>query len=126
MPAAPYLYCWVSGLSAAALAVVGASWLLAAAVLFLQWRGMHAGQLRWDGQAWWWLPDAAAQTDERAVTVALHLDLQAAVLVRMVGAPGRVHWRWLERAAAPAGWSALRRALCQRRAAAPTSPEPQR
>jgi hypothetical protein len=126
VPAAPYLYCWVSGLSAAALAVVGASWLLAAAVLFLQWRGMHAGQLRWDGQAWWWLPDAAAQTDEHAVTVALHLDLQAAVLVRMVGAPGRVHWRWLERAAAPAGWSALRRALCQRSAAAPMSPEPQR
>lgn len=125
-PAAPCLYGWASGLPAAALAAVGASWLLAAAVLLLQWRGMHAGQLRWDGQVWWWLPDTAAQADEHAVTVALHLDLQAAVLVRMVGAPGRVHWRWLERAAAPAGWSALRRALCQGRVAAPTAPEPQR
>lgn len=125
LPALPLFHGWALGLSATALALVGASWLLAAAAVFVQWRGMHAGQLRWDGQAWWWLPDDAAQADEHAVSMALHLDLQSAVLVRMAGAPGRMQWRWLERGAAPARWNELRRALCQRRAAPPAVPEPQ-
>ena len=124
-PAAPFLYGWASGLPAAALAIACASWLFAAAVVFLQWRGMHAGQLRWDGQAWWWLPDDAAQADEHAVSMALHLDLQAVALVRMVGAPGHVPWRWLARDAAPARWNDLRRALYQRHAVSPVAPEPQ-
>ncbi|MGC3983248.1 MAG: hypothetical protein QM777_00170 [Pseudorhodoferax sp.] len=124
-PAAPCLYGWASGLPVAALAISCAGWLLAAAVVLLQWRGMRAGQLRWDGQAWWWLPDDAAQADEHAVSISVHLDLQSAVLVRMAGAPGRVHWRWLARAAAPARWSDLRRALYQRHAAPPALPEPQ-
>jgi hypothetical protein len=124
-PAAPCLYGWASGLPAVALAAICASWLLAAAVILLQWRGMRAGQLRWDGQAWWWLPDDAARVDEHAVSIVLHLDLQSGVLVRMVGAPGRVHWRWLERSSAPARWGDLRRALYQRSLAKPVAPEPQ-
>jgi hypothetical protein len=124
-PAAPCLYGWAFGLPVAALAAIGASWLLATAAIFLQWRGMRAGQLRWDGQAWWWLPDDAAQADEHAVSVALHLDLQSAVLVRMTGAPGRVQWRWLACVAAPAHWRDLRRALYQRSLAPSRVPEPQ-
>ncbi|GHC99545.1 hypothetical protein GCM10007320_56200 [Pseudorhodoferax aquiterrae] len=123
--AIPLFHGWALGLSATALAVVGASWLLAAAAVFGQWRGMRAGQLRWDGQAWWWQPDAAAHADEHAVSIALHLDVQAAVLVRVAGAPGRVQWRWLARTAAPSRWNDLRRALYQRHAAQPVVPEPQ-
>ncbi|KQP35823.1 hypothetical protein ASF44_21205 [Pseudorhodoferax sp. Leaf274] len=124
-PAASCLLGWASGLAAAPLVAVAASWVLAAAAVVLQWRGVRAGQLRWDGQAWWWLPDDAAQADEYAVSIVLHLDLQSAVLVRMVGAPGRVRWRWLECAAAPARWSDVRRALHQRGVPAPSVPEPQ-
>ncbi len=114
-PAAPFFYALASGATAAALSIVCVGWLLAATVVLFQWRGLRAGQLRWDGRAWWWLPDNAIQSDEYAVNVVLHLDLQSSMLVRMTGAPGSVHWCWLERVAAPARWSDLRRALSQRR-----------
>jgi hypothetical protein len=127
MPVLPFAIGWMSGgVSAAALTAIGAIWLVAGSVAVAQWRGMQAGQLRWDGQTWWWHPGPQAHADEHAVSIELRLDLQAAVLVRMVGAPNGVCWRWLDRTVAPGLWGDLRRALCQRGAARPTLPEPQR
>ncbi len=118
LPAVACLLWWQAGVSAPALAAFGAAWVLAATICVFQWHHLRAGRLRWDGQAWFWLPDAAAEQDEHAVTIQLRLDLQSVVLVHMKGAPGMVDWRWLERSAAPQRWNDLRRALVQRRPAA--------
>lgn len=114
LPVLAWIVAWMAGLSAAALAVVAAIWLAACGVAVLQWRGMRLGRLRWDGQAWWWQPDEPMHADEHAVSVDLRLDFQSAMLVRTVGASVGAGWCWLDRAAAPARWGDLRRALHQR------------
>lgn len=125
MPVAAGVLGWRAGLTATALAVVAGAWLLALAIVLFQYRAMRPGQLRWDGQAWWWQPSDGASADAHAVNIDLRLDLQSTVLVRMTGQPGLARWCCLERAAAPARWSDLRRALHQRAVPLPSGPEPQ-
>ena len=85
------------------------SLLFGAALALVQWRGMPAGSLRWDGQAWWW---QAGDEDEVAVSITVHLDLQHGLLLHMAGPLSwRARWCYAERAQAPARWSDLRRAL---------------
>lgn len=121
LPVLAWIVAWMAGLSAVALALIAASWLAACGVAVHQWRGTRPGRLRWDGQAWWWQPDKPVHADEHAVIVDLRLDLQSAVLVRTAGSSGQVSWCWLDRAAAPARWGDLRRALHQRGAAQPAA-----
>lgn len=111
LPSVPLLLWWGDGAQPAALALVAAVWSCTAALAGLQWRGMGAGQLRWDGQAWWWMRVESTLYDESPVSIALRLDLETVALVRVVGAPGWVRWRVLERSAAPERWRAVRRAL---------------
>jgi hypothetical protein len=126
LPSVPLLLWWGDGAQPVAMAVFAVAWACAAGLAGLQWRAMAAGQLRWDGQAWWWLPDEAAAHDEYPVSVALRLDLQMTALVRVDGTPGWAGgWRVLERSAAPARWNDMRRALYEPVRAAALSPHPQ-
>ena len=80
-----------------------------AVLAIVQWQGMPTGNLRWDGQAWWW---QFADEDEVLVNVSVRLDLQHGLLLHMAGdLPWRAHWCYAERAQLPARWSDLRRAL---------------
>lgn len=81
---------------------------LAVAALALRaWRRPGTGVLRWDGQDWWWEADGAQVRG----AVALALDLQGCLLLSFDGSPGPRYWLWLERAAEPGRWNALRRAV---------------
>jgi hypothetical protein len=77
-------------------------WLACGGRAALAWLRAPAGILAWDGREWTWEgapldgPPAAA------------LDLQAWLLLRLHGHP---RWLWLERAAKPQRWDALRRAV---------------
>jgi hypothetical protein len=104
---------WQAGLSAPGLALVVLVWLMAVAVCWAQWRSLVPGQLRWDGQAWWWRADQAPSGDECPVRVAVHLDLQSAMLLHLQGVGRTAPWCWLDASAAPVNWQAMRRALCQ-------------
>lgn len=124
LPSIPLLFWWRDGAQPAALAIFVAVWCCTVLFAARQWRGMRRGQLRWDGQAWCWLPDGDVARSEHPVTVDLRLDMQAAVLVRAIGMPGWVHWLFLEQSAAPAHWHALRRALHEGDRAAALAPHP--
>lgn len=104
------LWWWLWGGAAAwSMAAALLSLLLGAVLAFVQWRDMPVGDLRWDGQAWWW---QFAGEDEVSVSVAVRLDLQRGLLLHMAGQlPRNAHWCYAERAQLPARWSDLRRAL---------------
>lgn len=78
-----------------------------------------AGQLRWDGEHWFVmfdLPEAAPQPLARVMVV---LDVQQALLLRMVCADsdetGHLQqWVWLYKGFAPEQWHALRCAVYSR------------
>lgn len=103
----------------AVLQAEGARWpwllvllLACSSAALLQWRGMSAGQLRWDGERWLWSPLSDLPVTE------LHcvLDLQRFMLLRLRCGPampwGRGWvWLWLESDAGGARWLALRRAI---------------
>lgn len=82
---------------------------LGSVLAFVQWRDMPVGDLRWDGQAWWW---QFAGEDEVSVSVVVRWDLQHGLLLQMAGRlPWRARWCYAESARLPARWSDLRRAL---------------
>ncbi|MEO8545836.1 MAG: hypothetical protein ABJA49_14065 [Betaproteobacteria bacterium] len=85
---------------------LGATLLLGAVALRLR-PAACSGALHWDGSGW-------AQHDgatEVGGDVTVHLDLQSAILVAWAPDAGRATWCWLESAADPSRWLALRRAL---------------
>jgi len=65
------------------------------------------GTLLWDGDGWWW--EHAALRTGGVVTSAL--DLHSVMLLRFVSDSGSRYWFALARAADPARWLALRRAV---------------
>ena len=65
------------------------------------------GQLRWDGEQWYW-----TGLQDRAVrAMACILDLQVVMLLQITFDQGKSHWIWLESGYKPAQWKALRRAI---------------
>ena len=87
---------------------LGVALTLAAALIALRiWRVSPVGALHWDGQAWWW--DSGGI--RAGGVVSPDLDLQSVLLLGFKAHSGARHWFWLERGAAPARWSALRRAV---------------
>ena len=71
------------------------------------WRETEAGELAWGGESWVWTTTHHATTGSMAV----HLDVQFLMVLTLKDDRGRFVWLWAERAADPAGWRALRRAL---------------
>jgi toxin CptA len=94
---------WRQALALAAVAG-GASLALAS------WRRSPAGMLRWDGAAWSW--EEAGEWRSGHPEIAL--DLQNRLVLRWQAEGARARWLWLERAAAPMHWEALRRAVYSR------------
>jgi len=111
---------------------------LAIAWAFADWRAAPRGWLAWNGVHWHWRHRDAASVDSGAhghgtsgesslagasVQVALHLDFQAVMLVRLQPAEPSTdgacpRWLWLERRQSPNAWADLRRAVLH----APRSP----
>lgn len=114
LAAAPGLWWAYQGAAVWSLLAVGAVWIVASVVAVLQWRRTPRGQLRWDGEAWWW----SDPHGERGVRPRVRLDLQAMLLVQTAGPFG---WHWLESGVAPSRWDDLRRALQVVRPAAAAS-----
>jgi hypothetical protein len=67
----------------------------------------HNGQLRWDGEQWYW-----TGTQDRALrAMVCILDLQVLTLLHVTCDQGKSHWIWLDSGYKPAQWKALRRAI---------------
>lgn len=77
----------------------------------LDWRSTSIGELHWNGEAWWWM-SRSAPDQQVPVRLAVKMDLQRWLLVRVRGATGG--WCWLEQCREPARWDALRRAIHSR------------
>ncbi|MEY3461067.1 MAG: hypothetical protein RLZZ03_720 [Pseudomonadota bacterium] len=88
----------------------GLSWLMAGLVMAGGWRHSPAGELHWDGEDWFW--ESEAWRDGSALPPPqVVLDLQSAMLLRLGKPEGGAWWLWVERAAWPARWLDLRRAV---------------
>jgi toxin CptA len=83
------------------------------------WLRSPTGALRWDGAGWSW--EAGGQVRSGHPEIAF--DLQNRLVLRWQGEGARASWFWLERAADPMHWEALRRAVYSR-ASAPSPPFP--
>jgi hypothetical protein len=79
------------------------------------WRASLTGVLHWDGAGWQWHDEACAEPV--AGLLAVQLDLQQCLLVRLHCAGGARRWLWLEQRRAPERWGDLRRAVFARAAA---------
>lgn len=103
---------WASlaSLSGALLLAAGAAVVLSGAGAALHWKNTPRGQLGWDGQAWCWV-SAAAPPGVAAPELAVIVDLQRWLLLRLDSQCGACLWLWAERRAAPRRWLALRRAV---------------
>ena len=88
---------------------------LAVAALFAvdAWRRRPQGHLRWDGQLWYWDSAHAHRPAWPLVHggLALHLDLQFFMLLRLCPEQGPALWLWLDRGPDIRRWRALRRAV---------------
>lgn len=86
--------------------------LAASASLALAW-GAHCDVYRtmlWWEQGEWSLTDASGQSLRSGCTLAVVMDLGTLMLARCVSGDGDTTWVWLDRAADPLRWRALRRA----------------
>jgi hypothetical protein len=99
---------------------VGA-WVIWAVLIWKTWPSKPVGALHWNAQAapgdlrgcpgaWMWRWDDASQAPSR-LRIALVLDGQRRILVRVHGLPIVGRWLWLEQAKDPLRWDDLRRAL---------------
>ena len=70
-------------------------------------RNTPVGQLRWDGEQWHW----SGVDHDTVRVVACVLDLQRMLLLHIRCEQGACHWLWLEAAAQPTRWRAMRRAV---------------
>ncbi len=73
----------------------------------MAWHNASRGQLRWDGEQWYWT-DAQ---DRTVRTMACILDMQVMMLLQITCDQGKSHWLWLDSSENPAQWKALRRAI---------------
>lgn len=113
----------VGGLTGPVLLTAGSA-LLAGALAWWSVRQTPQGALRWNGEAWHWLPETVGDTlGEEVAPLAtppqVHLDLQQVLLLSLAPAGGRRLWLWLEKAQSPARWDDLRRAVFAERQATP-------
>lgn len=89
-----------------ALAVV----LLAGVAAGLAWFHSPAGQLRWDGQDWRW-ESQSYQSGTPVRDLAVALDLQRIMLLRLENHDHATLWLWAGRSLQPERWLDLRRAV---------------
>ncbi|HSV53252.1 MAG TPA: hypothetical protein VLJ57_14130 [Burkholderiaceae bacterium] len=75
------------------------------------WWRMGTGELCWDGQNWHWASPSRPATSGQ---LAVHLDLQRHMLLRLKTAGGVSHWCWAEQFRRPERWPDLRRAVYSR------------
>jgi len=95
--------------SAAAVWVAVAAVLVPGAIALRSWWRSPTGALAWSGTDWSWTDGRAAETG----TPEPVLDFQRWMLLRWsAGTASR--WLWLERAARPAAWDDMRRAVYSR------------
>lgn len=78
------------------------------------WKNSPAGQLRWDGQDWCW-ESRGYQSGTPARHLAVALDLQRSLLLRLENHDHATLWLWASRSAMPERWLDLRRAVHSRR-----------
>ena len=81
--------------------VASSGWALA------DWYFTESGRLQWDGQQWLW----SGFGDTPVQRLALALDFQSLVLVRLHAEGFAVRWLWLEGRRRNRQWLALRRAI---------------
>lgn len=118
LPAVQAIVALVAALTAGGLALWAIShdprtWpalLLVPAAAAWAWREARARprRLRWDGQAWWLADAGQGEADEKAVSLAVLVDLDASLL--LLARPGPC-WLALARRQEPARWGALRATL---------------
>lgn len=119
------LVLWLSGLTAVALwwriastpdwrlwsaAVVLAT---AAGAMTLGWKNSPVGQLRWDGQVWRW-ESQGYQSGALVSALAVTLDFQGVMLLRLESHDDAILWLWASRSSMPERWLDLRRAVYSR------------
>jgi hypothetical protein len=80
----------------------------------LGWKNAPVGQLRWDGQDWCW-ESRDYQLGMPARDIAVALDFQRFVLLRLKNHNHTTLWLWASRSAMPERWLDLRRAVHARR-----------
>jgi hypothetical protein len=85
-------------------------WSISAAGAVRTWRQAAVGVLHWDGQVWTWRCGDDGKHLDRVVDVAVVLDGQSALILRL-SAQTRPIWVWPEQRMAPLHWLALRRAV---------------
>jgi hypothetical protein len=70
-------------------------------------RNAATGQLRWDGERWYW----SGEPDRTVHAMSCILDLQSIMLLHLTCERRTGHWLWLEAGNKPERWKALRRAV---------------
>lgn len=70
-------------------------------------RNAPIGQLRWDGEHWYWIADQ----DLTVRNMVLVMDFQLMMLLQVTFDKGQRHWFWLDADSKPSHWIALRRAI---------------
>jgi len=106
------LVLWVTQADALVLRhLIGALlWLISAGWAVRAWRQTPVGVLHWDGRVWTWRVGNAGDNMDLVVDVAVVLDVQIAVLLRL-SAQNELIWLWPEQRMAAHQWLALRRAV---------------
>lgn len=113
---------WQTGGLTVPVLLTGGSVLLAGAMAWWYVQHTPTGALRWDGEAWFWLPQPLAADAFAEPLVAppqVHLDLQHVLLLGLRLPGQRPCWLWLEKPQSPARWDDLRRAVFAERQALP-------
>lgn len=94
-------------------AIFGMTIVVVGSIALFGWRHAPQGNLRWTGEHWYW-----SGFPERAVcSLALLMDLQSVVLVKVTADTHAPVYLWLEAAPGEANWRAVRRAIVSSQAA---------
>ena len=103
---------WGAGISMCTLLIAGT------ACLPLAFRKKTTCWLDWDGQVWRCLDDVQNETAQTISSVVVILDIQQALLLRLMGASmdvsGLQQWVWLYKGFAPEQWHDIRCAVYSR------------
>jgi len=103
---------WIAGISMCTLFAVGT------ACLPLALRTPPTCWLDWDGHVWRCLDHAQNETAQKVSNVVVILDVQQALLLRLIGSSldvsGLQQWVWLYKGFAPAQWHDIRCAVYSR------------
>jgi len=74
------------------------------------WKNSPVGQLRWDSQVWQW-EGRGPLSDATGLQLAVVLDFQRSMLLRLESPDHAPLWLWASRGAMPERWLDLRRAV---------------